>query len=200
MLFRRRKPIGLIERIRVWLWPRRSFSRSISYMGKRLLRISATPNEVALGLAIGVWAASSPLFGLHIFIAIIFAWLLRGNIAAAVLGTVFSNPLTFLPIVMGDYKLGHIFFSLFGRVDEIPLYEIRAMFDGIGLSQLLSILFETWDSVMKPMLVGGLILGFILGGISYIIAYRATFRFQKRRQAKILEKIKLRIQNNQENI
>ncbi|TIN70311.1 MAG: DUF2062 domain-containing protein, partial [Mesorhizobium sp.] len=41
MLFRRRKPDGLYERVRTYLWPRRSFSRSLQYFSKRILRLKA---------------------------------------------------------------------------------------------------------------------------------------------------------------
>ncbi|MBI0176443.1 DUF2062 domain-containing protein [Bartonella apis] len=197
MLFRRRKPVTFLERIRLWLWPRRSFSRSLKYYGKRLLRISATPHQVALGLAIGVLAASSPLFGFHIVLAGIVTWLLRGNVAAAILGTMLSNPLTFLPIVMLDYKLGHFCFALFGNVDAIPLAEIRAMFEGLSASQAWGILLEAWDTVMKPILFGGLILGLLLGSFAYICAYRATARFQKHRQEKMAEKVRMRLKKDQ---
>ncbi|EJF90629.1 DUF2062 domain-containing protein [Bartonella tamiae] len=193
MLFRRRKPMTFFERVRVWLWPRSSFSRSLRYMGKRILRIRATPHRVALGLAIGVLAGCSPLFGLHIIIALIFAWILRGNMAAAALGTLLSNPLTFFPIVAADYKLGHKMLSLFGHVDEIPLSEIKSMFDGVTLSQGWSLLMEAWDSVMKPMLLGGAILGLALGAVAYIFAYRATFNFQKKRHEKMSEKNRMRL-------
>lgn len=196
MLFRRRKPVSFLERIRLWFWPRRSFARSMKYYGKRLLRISATPHQVALGLAIGILAASSPLFGLHIILAGIITWLLRGNVAAAILGTMLSNPLTFLPIVMIDYKLGHFCFALFGNVDEIPLAQIRAMFEGLSVSQAWGILLEAWDTVMKPILFGGLILGLFLGSFAYICAYRATARFQKHRQEKMAEKIRMRLKKD----
>ena len=186
-----------MERIRVWLWPRRSFSRSLKYYGKRLLRISATPHQVALGFAIGVLAASSPLFGLHIILAGLVTWLLRGNVAAAILGTMLSNPLTFLPIVMLDYKLGHFCFSFFGNADEIPLAEIRAMFEGLSVSQAWGILLEAWDTVMKPILFGGLILGLFLGSLAYICAYRATARFQKHRQEKMAEKMRVRLEKEE---
>ncbi len=200
MLFRRRKPISFIERIRLWLWPRRSFSRSLRYYGKRLLRISATPHQVALGLAIGVFAASSPFVGLHIILAGIVAWLLRGNIAAAILGTILSNPLTFLPIVMADYKIGHILLSAFGNVQAIPLSEIRQMFDGLSLSQAWSSLLEAWEPVMMPIILGGVVLGAILGSLSYICAYRATFQFQKRHKEKMAEKLKLRLKEAEQEV
>lgn len=200
MLFRRRKPISFIERIRLWLWPRRSFSRSLRYYGKRLLRISATPHQVALGLAIGVFAASSPFVGLHIILAGIVASLLRGNIAAAILGTILSNPLTFLPIVMADYKIGHMLLSTFGNVQAIPLSEIRQMFDGLSLSQAWSSLLEAWEPVMMPIILGGVVLGAILGSLSYVCAYRATFQFQKRHKEKMTEKLKLRLKEAEQEV
>jgi uncharacterized protein (DUF2062 family) len=41
MLFRRRESESLLERLRVHLWPRRSWSRSTRYVLYRLRRLSA---------------------------------------------------------------------------------------------------------------------------------------------------------------
>ncbi len=188
MLFRRREPIDFVTRIRLWLWPRRSFSRSFCYIHKRILRISATPHEVALGVAVGVFLACSPFFGLHIILAIFFSWLLRANFAAAIIGTIFSNPLTFLLIVMADYKVGYFCLSLFSDVKEISLSQIRALFNSLTLSNL-SLLFKgAWDTIMSPMILGGTLLGIVLGGLSYIGVYRATIRFKQKRYQKIIKK------------
>lgn len=188
MLFRRREPVDFIKRIRLWLWPRRSFSRSFSYIRKRILRISATPHKVALGFAIGIFLACSPLFGMHIILAIFFSWVLRANIAAAIIGTVFSNPLTFLLIVMADYKIGYFFLSFFSNVDEISLSQIRVLFDGLALSNV-SLLFKgAWLSIMRPMILGGTLLGIIFSSLSYIGVYRAIARFQQKRYKKIIKK------------
>ncbi|WP_455479752.1 DUF2062 domain-containing protein [Bartonella sp. B23] len=188
MLFRRKKPIDFVKRIRLWLWPRRSFSRSFSYIRKRVLRISATPHQVALGFAIGIFLACSPLFGMHIVLAIFFSWLFRANFAASIIGTVFSNPLTFLLIVMADYKVGYFCLSLFSNVNEISLSQIRVLFNGLTLSNV-SLLFKgTWDSIMRPMILGGTILGFIFGSLSYVGVYRAIVRFQQKRYQKIIKK------------
>ncbi|MET3589471.1 uncharacterized protein (DUF2062 family) [Bartonella silvatica] len=188
MLFRRREPVGFVKRMRLWLWPRRSFSRSFRYIRKRILRISATPHKVALGFAIGIFLACSPLFGMHIVLAIFLSWLLRANFAAAIIGTIFSNPLTFLLIVMADYKVGYFCLSLFSNVNEISLMQIRALFNGLTLSNI-SLLFKgTWDSIMRPMILGGTLLGFMFGGLSYIGVYRAIARFQRKRYQRIVKK------------
>ncbi|WP_142416342.1 DUF2062 domain-containing protein [Bartonella massiliensis] len=192
MLFRRKKPIDFVTRIRLWLWPRRSFSRSFSYIYKRILRISATPHEVALGFAIGIFLACSPVFGVHIILAIFLSWLLRANFAAAIIGTVFSNPLTFLLIAMADYKVGYFCLSLFSDVNEISLSQIRALFNGLTMSNF-SLLFKgAWDSIMSPMILGGTLLGVVLGSLSYIAVYRATARFKQKRYQKIIKKRRLK--------
>ncbi|WP_273788433.1 MULTISPECIES: DUF2062 domain-containing protein [Bartonella] len=188
MLFRSREPIDFVTRIRLWLWPRRSFSRSFCYIHKRILRISATPHEVALGVAVGIFLACSPFFGLHIILAIFLSWLLRANFAAAIIGTIFSNPLTFLLIVMADYKVGYFCLSLFSDVKEISLSQIRALFNGLTLSNL-SLLFKgAWDTIMSPMILGGTLLGIVFGSLSYIGVYRATVRFKQKRYQKIIKK------------
>uniref|UniRef100_UPI0035CFA5E2 DUF2062 domain-containing protein n=1 Tax=Bartonella sp. AA83SXKL TaxID=3243439 RepID=UPI0035CFA5E2 len=167
MLFRIREPIDFVKRIRLWLWPRRSFSRSFCYIRKRILRISATPHKVALGFYIGIFLACSPLFGMHIVLAIFFSWILRANFAAAIIGTIFSNPLTFFLIIMADYKVGYFCLSLFSNVGEISLSQIRALFNGLTVSNL-SLLFKgAWNTIMSPMILGGTLLGVVFGGLSY---------------------------------
>ncbi|KEG19980.1 DUF2062 domain-containing protein [Bartonella bacilliformis] len=199
MLFRHRKPINLRERIRLLVWPRRSFARSFHYMCKRILRISATPHKIALGFSIGIFSACSPFFGLHIILAVFFSWILRGNFTAAIIGTIFSNPLTFFPIIVVDYKVGYLFLSLLKHVDKISLVQIRTMFDGLTFSQIWLIFWETWDLVMMPMILGGMFLGSILGGLFYIGVYSGTVRFQKKRYKKIMKKVNLH-QENQKSI
>ncbi len=116
---------------------------------------------------------------MHIVLAIFLSWLLRANFAAAIIGTIFSNPLTFLLIVMADYKIGYFCLSFFSNVNEISLSQIRTLFDGLSLSNF-SLLFKgAWDSIMRPMILGGTLLGAILGSLSYISVYRAIARFQK---------------------
>ncbi|WP_455478489.1 DUF2062 domain-containing protein [Bartonella sp. B10] len=191
MLFYHRESTNFVKRIRLWLWPRRSFSRSFCYMRKRILRISATPHKVALGFAIGIFLACSPLFGIHIILAILLSWILRGNFAAAIIGTVISNPLTFFFIIIADYKIGYFFLSLFSDVNEMSLSQIRTLFDGLTPSNI-SLLFKgTWNSIMRPMILGGVFLGFIFGGLSYIGVYRAIARFQRKRYQEIMKKKRL---------
>ena len=95
MLFKRREAESFLERMRVHMWPRRSWSRSSRYVVYRLRRLSDTPHAVALGFAAGVFSAFTPFIGTHLVMAMLFAWIIGGSIVAAVLGTFLGNPLTY---------------------------------------------------------------------------------------------------------
>ncbi|WP_336276293.1 DUF2062 domain-containing protein [Bartonella sp. CB178] len=196
MLFRHQESKAFAKRIRgLFCLHRSSLSRSFRYMYKRILRISSTPHKVALGFSIGIFLACSPFFGVHMILAVFFSWMLRGNFAAAIFGTVFSNPLTFLFIVTVDYKIGYLCLSFFSDVSEISLSQVRALFYGLTFSNV-SILFrDAWNSIMMPMILGGTILGFILGSFSYVGVYRAITRFQKKRRQKIMKRRRLLQEN-----
>ena len=126
MLFRRRNPDGLFERLRIFMWPRRSFSRSFQYVSKRILRLNASPHAVAAGVAAGVFASFFPL-GSHFAIAAIVCWLIAGNMVAAGLGTfVFGNPLT-LPFVVGaSWEAGKIMLHGHMQSHERPVHLIAS--------------------------------------------------------------------------
>jgi uncharacterized protein (DUF2062 family) len=87
MLFRRREAESFFERLRVSLWPRRSWSRSTRYVVHRIRRLSATPHAVALGFAAGVVVSCTPFLGFHLIMASLVAWIVGGSIVAAALGT-----------------------------------------------------------------------------------------------------------------
>ena len=91
MLFKRRDRIGLVERFRVWLWPRVSWRRSTLYFFKRILRLSATPYAISMGAAAGAFTSCTPFIGFHFILAACFAFVLRGNLIASAIGTKRGN-------------------------------------------------------------------------------------------------------------
>ncbi len=108
MLFRRRDPADWREKLRVAVWPRRSWGRSIKYLAKRVLRLTASPHAIAGGIAAGVFASFTPYMGLHFLIAFAVAYIIAGNMVAAAMGTFFGNPLSF-PVYLG----GNLFHGKF---------------------------------------------------------------------------------------
>jgi len=180
MLFRRRKPAGFIERIRVFLWPRRSFSRSFQYFGKRILRLTATPHAIAAGVAAGVVASWTPFLGLHFVIAAALAYVIAGNIIASALGTAFGNPLTFPFIWTASYKLGNrIMTDNFEETNRV--IDLGQLFRHLDFSQI-------WAPILKPMAVGCLPFALVFGVGAYLIAYLSVAAFQSQRRRRLDQK------------
>jgi uncharacterized protein (DUF2062 family) len=175
MLFRRRTPLKLGERLRETLWPRGGWPRAIRYFGKRILRLSGSPHAIALGFAIGMFIAWSPLFGLHYVIAVAAAFLLRGNVIATVLATTIGNPLTLPALWAADFKVGEL--VLGGH------HARRLAFD---LPQ--SIAHKSLDAILpivKPIFVGSIPLGLITGFISYFVVRAAVQAYQEARRERL---------------
>ncbi|RCL03103.1 MAG: hypothetical protein JSC189_000430 [Candidatus Tokpelaia sp. JSC189] len=179
MLFRRRKQASLCERISVWFWPRRSFSRSFRYMGKRVLRIPATPHAVALGLAVGIFSAFTPLYGLHIILAVMVGWLLSANMAAAAIGTAFANPLTIPLIFSAIYALGRIILNIHDH--SVSIGEFFKLLNDWNFAEL-------WI-IFSQLFVGSIVLGSIAAVLVYMSALKATRRFRSRRNARFARRV-----------
>lgn len=177
MLFRRRKPIRLSERARIFFWPRRSFSRSFQYFRKRILRLSATPHAIAAGVAAGVMASWSPFLGFHFVIAAVLAFLFAGNILASALGTAFGNPLSFPFIWTASYKMGQ-YILVDGFEGKVHGVHLGRMFKDLDFHQL-------WEPVIKPMLIGCLPFAIAFGVGFYILTYVAVATFQTRRKRRL---------------
>jgi uncharacterized protein (DUF2062 family) len=180
MLFRRRQRETLWERARVWLWPRRSFSRSLRYFSKRILRLNATPHAVAAGVAAGVFASFFPL-GLHFVIAAIVCWLIAGNLVAALLGSaVGGNPIT-VPLLWGaSWETGRLVLhdhlappGSFGR--------LGAMLHDLSFAEL-------WGPVLKPMTIGAVVLGLVFGLMFYVLTRWAMVAFHEQRRRRLAAK------------
>ena len=94
-MFRRRVPLSFTGRVKEILWPRKGFSRLYSYLVQRILRMPGSAYSLASGFACGVAVSFTPLVGFHLLLACGLAYFIRGNLATALLGTIFGNPWTF---------------------------------------------------------------------------------------------------------
>lgn len=69
--------------------------RYLNFQIKRLKHLKASPHEIALGFAFGVWTNFNPFFGINLLIAMSLAFIFRVNVLASVIGTL----LTGLPFI-----------------------------------------------------------------------------------------------------
>src|SRR5437763_13844400 len=74
----------------------------------KLLALRDTPEAIAGGVAIGIFFGFMPLFGFKNLLAILFAWLTRSNIIAAIVaGALHDVILPLMPVIyLWEYDLG----------------------------------------------------------------------------------------------
>ena len=105
-MFRRRTRRGRWRRLQEFFWPSSGWRRSCRYMIHRIGRLPGTPYSIAAGFASGAAISFMPLVGLHFCLGALWAWLVRGNIVASMIGTAVGNPWTFPFIWVATYKFG----------------------------------------------------------------------------------------------
>jgi uncharacterized protein (TIGR03546 family) len=130
-----------------------------------LLKTNTAPHDIALGVAIGVFIAILPLYGLHTVLVILFALMIpRANKIAILIGTNISLPPTLPFITWAGYSIGRFLLA-----DGYPAMSWQ-MFKNFSRHNIFSFYY--------PLFLGSVILGLGCAFIFYFI----TLIFLKCRQ------------------
>ncbi|MBN9292034.1 MAG: DUF2062 domain-containing protein [Hyphomicrobium denitrificans] len=160
--------------------------KRLTYCWRRILRLRATPHEVALGCAAGVFAACTPFLGFQMALAGAIAFLLRVSIPAALLGTFIGNPLSWPAIwsasyvagvwVLGDdpADAGEHFVQSANKLSATLMAPSRSLDSAV----------VSLSPIIEPLVIGGLLVGLIAAVFSYYPTRQAVRVFQKRRRAR----------------
>ncbi len=132
----------------------------------KLVRVKDTQDKLAIGFACGSMVSFTPLIGFHFFLAVIFAYIFRGNIVASLIGTFVGNPFTFPFIWIFIYNVGNIFF----KNDQ-----------NVSLELTFQSLFDQGYDILMPMLIGSLIVSIPIWLISYFTLKLLMSSFKKRK-------------------
>ena len=173
MILNRRIPLSRLQRLNGWLWPRRGWQRAGRYLLMRLQRMPGTPHSIAAGCAAGTAVSFTPFLGGHILLAFALAYLTRGNMLAAALGTIVGNPWTFPLILTTTYQLGCLILGQPPqRLRDLAPFELNTLLDQVGV-------------LLWPMTVGSVPLGIAAWIASYVLLARAVRTFQERRRQRL---------------
>lgn len=160
--------------------------KRLTYYWRRILRLRATPHEVALGCAARVFAACTPFLGFQMALAGAIAFLLRVSIPAALLGTFIGNPLSWPAIWSASYVAG-----VWVLGDDPADAAEHFVQSANKLSATLMAPSRSLDSavvslspIIEPLVIGGLLVGLIAAVFSYYPTRQAVRVFQKRRRAR----------------
>jgi uncharacterized protein len=141
----------------------------------KLLAIRDTPEAIAGGVAIGIFFGFTPLFGLKTVLTILFAWLTRSNLIAAVLASAAHDVLLpLMPMVFRwEYDVG---FWLMSQPHHLPRPLTRLRWEGHPWRD-----WRTYFTVGKPLLVGSLVCSAPFALLSYVFTQRLVARHQRKK-------------------
>jgi len=142
----------------------------------------ATPHEIALGLAAGIFVGWLPIMGIQMAVVLILVWPFRANRFAAASGVWITNPLTFIPMYAFTYWVG----AFFWRIEKVLSYDdFKAAFEGRDtLSGFFALLTEGKDFLLDIFIctwIGGAIVGIVTAIPAYYVTKRAVERYRARR-------------------
>ena len=197
MIFKRRDNRFTFSRFKNLVIPKKGWRRALDYIIYRVKRLPDSPHKIAIGLSIGIFCSFTPFFGLHIFLAMLLAYLCKGNIVAALLGTFFGNPITWPFIASFSIKLGQMILGNPVKNFETSLEQfveaanafmgsITSIF-GYGNSDWF-IVSNFVKDLFFPYFIGGLVLGLFISLLSYFIfrpiiyAYKVSKAKKKARE------------------
>lgn len=199
MVFKRRDRRSPVQIASEFVYPRGGWTRAFHYVKHRVRRLPDSPERIARGIGAGVFAAFTPFYGLHFVVAALCARLINGNILAALSGTFFGNPLTYVPIGVvclqtGHFLLGtdfeegdtHGLMRTFANAIQDLKHNLIALFtDRVADWHGLGIFYH---EVFYPYLIGSIFPGLLAAVICHYLSLPLIRTYQLRRRARIKAK------------
>ncbi|MBI5682522.1 MAG: DUF2062 domain-containing protein [Deltaproteobacteria bacterium] len=144
----------------------------------KVVRLDDPPEKIARGVAIGVFMGIFPTFGLGIIAAIISAYILKANRAAAVIGSFIMNPITTPVFWTLSSFVGAI---IFWQDRELVMANIRnhSFFNGMG-----------WAYI--AFIVGNIIVSSAFSALSYFLTKKWVIGHKSHKAMKMAAASKLK--------
>ncbi len=189
-MFRRREPLGFLQKLREACWPSMGWWRTGCYFYHRILRGADSTYRITAGLSLGVAVSFIPLIGTHIIQAAFLSVLIRASWLASVVGTVWGNPWTFPFLFWMSYKTGVFVCSLFGFSDFVALPDFMTSdYFFAEPTAFMAYLFGNPLRLFLPMVLGGYICAILFWPVIYAILYypvkKAQTLYRKERMKRI---------------
>ncbi|MEJ2699651.1 MAG: DUF2062 domain-containing protein [Desulfuromonadales bacterium] len=140
------------------MWRQWAFVRQFKLNFLRFVRLRGGPEEIAKGMALGIFIGMTPTLGFQMVIALFFAWLLRQNKIAAALGVWITNPVTAPVIYALEYESGRVLLGM--EHARLPQHLTFAAMKTLG-----------WE-VLGPLCFGSLLYGIVCGALAYALTLR----------------------------
>ncbi|MCC8194921.1 MAG: DUF2062 domain-containing protein [Deltaproteobacteria bacterium] len=147
---------------------RERIARYVRHQRLRLLRVKASPESVARGMAIGVFVGFIPLLPSQTLVAVGLAVMLKSSKLAAAIGTLVTNPFTWVFLYLLFYRIGRAILPF-----DIPPLDISRL-------DARTLLDSGWR-MAAAMVAGGLILAVPSSILAYYASLRGILAYRTRR-------------------
>jgi len=169
------------------------------FLKRRVLHVDDSPERVARGVAVAFWVAFAiaPLLGLHIWVAILLAFVFRANKVSMLAFMWVHNPITMWPILYLNARVGAVVARLWsdetgaglGRIaDFLRQWQEEGVFTSMMQGHFWQMLAQVVLNVGTDVWIGGAILGAGAAAATYfgtkhvVIWYRRKKAYRRQRK------------------
>lgn len=155
--------------------------RFFRYYYLRFIRLQGDPQEIARGIAIGIFVGITPTIPLHTLLVLVLALFCRASKLAGLLAScVVSNPLTFFLQYYLSWRLGTWLTPY--ELSWERIHEIMAIISGhTGFEKTLAELGTLGWEAIAVMLVGGAVLALPFAVAGYFLSLYFYKRLRRKR-------------------
>jgi uncharacterized protein (DUF2062 family) len=159
------------------------FSRQLRYYYWKFIRLKGSPNDLALGIALGIFSGLLPVVPFQTALAIFLAIVFGGSKITAALGTWISNPLNWYLVYYLDYRIGAAILGLSekNRGFASVMAAIRHGEEGMALVRKV---LGSGGSIIAAFVLGGIILGLLVAPLSYPVFLKVFRTIQTWRETR----------------
>ena len=143
-----------------------------------LLHADDPPRPLALGMAIGMFVAFTPTFGVQMVLAGFLCWLLRANKAVGIAVVWISNPGTMLPIYWYCYRIGCAVLAL-DPIGSPWWTELATPPDGWWPA--VKFYWSRFIEIAGPLWLGSLVVGAVCAYVTYYVVLHMIRYYRSRR-------------------
>ncbi|MBN1788296.1 MAG: DUF2062 domain-containing protein [Sedimentisphaerales bacterium] len=174
---------------------KRKNHKLLRFFEYRILHIDDSPHKIALGFAIGIFVAWTPIFGTRLLLVAFLSILLRANKVVGFISTCISNVFTYIFFCYASYFLGRAVFSIFAPGTRLSKEQLEECLNDIFAPANITAGFFTKDywheiwaltkNIGIELWLGSIILGLLTAVVSYFICYKII----KNHRAKIAPQV-----------